>query len=270
MPRNLFRTLLAMALAVAAVIASPIRAEAETYPSLCPPMTDSITRLYQSFFDRDPDPNGFRHWVSQYQSGESSLAEIAQSFATADEFDNNRFLSNAGYVDWLYEEVLGPDFSSDRAQYWVEALDRGYPRGSVALAFTESHEYVRKTGTAKPLAGYLRWYPKGTHWYCDIGPATKTVTPLAGGVWADYFFRNRNPEPDPIELWTLEASGRRNVRMTAVDLQPRFTDYNWDGVFSGDGDYGHAIELVVGSSTDWIVVFYPRSLGSERLGWQVT
>lgn len=270
MTRNLVRTLLAMVLLVAGSFATPVPAEAQTYPSPCPAMTDSITRLYIAFFDREPDPNGFRHWVSVYQSGEASLAEIAQSFATAEEFENRRSLNNESYVDWLYEEVLGPDIASEREHYWVQVLDRGYPRGSVALAFTESREYVRKTDTAIPLAGYLRWYPKGTHWYCDIGSATRTVSPLTGPVWADYFFRNRGEQSDALQLWTLEADGQPNVLMNEGNLQAGFTDYNWDGSFTGDGDYGRSIDVRVGSATDWIVVFYPRSLGPERLGWQIT
>lgn len=268
MTRNLVRTLLATVLLLASSFAVPAPSEAQPYPSLCPPMTDSITRLYLAFFDRPPDPNGFRHWVSVYQTGEASLAEIAQSFATADEFDN-RLLNNQQYVDWLYDEVLGPDFAPEREDYWVQVLDRGYPRGSVALAFTESREYVLKTETVIPLAGFLRWYPKGTHWYCDIGAVTKTVEPLVGEVWADYYFRNRSVESDTIQLWTLEADGRRSIAMNDSTLRSGYTDYNWDGSFSGDGDYGRAIDVRVGATTDWIVVFYPRSMGPERLGWQL-
>ena len=176
---------------------------------------------------------------------------------------------NENYVDWLYDQVLGPDNPVDREDYWVEALDAGYPRGSVALAFTESWEFVAKTQTTMPLAGYLRWYPEGTHWYCDIGSVTQTVQPLTGEVWADYYFSNRSAQSSVVELWTLEADGRRNVLMTSGALQANFTDYNWDGKFNGDGNYGHSIEVRTGADTNWVVVFYPRTLGPDRLGWQI-
>ncbi len=256
-----------MGLGILATAPAPVAAQ--SYPSKCPVMTDSITRLYHAFFQREPDPSGFRHWEQQYSSGEMSLAQIAQAFATADEFRDRRFLSNESYVDWLYDEVLGPDTSVEREDYWVEVLDAGYPRGSVALAFTESWEYVSATQTMMPLAGYLRWYPEGTHWYCDVGSVTRTVTPLTGDVWADYYFSNRGDAATTIELWTLESDGRRNVPMVAGTLQGNFTDYNWDGRFSGDGSYGHSIEVRTGNQTNWVVVFYPRTLGPDRLGWQI-
>ncbi|MCP3991726.1 MAG: hypothetical protein GY724_21820 [Actinomycetia bacterium] len=47
------------------------------------------------------------------------------------------------------------------------------------------------------------------------------------------------------------------------------TDYNWEGVFSGDGAYGRHIEVEVGATTEWIVVSYTHSIGTDRLGWQI-
>ncbi len=269
MTRNLVRILLAALLALATWVVLPIPSQAVSYPSRCPVMTDSITRLYAAFFGRAPDPAGFRYWEEQYASGQTSLAGIAQAFSEADEFGEKRFYSNQAYVDWLYDEVLGPDIAIDRESYWVEALDAGYPRGSVALAFTESWEYVEATDTVRPLAGYLRWYPPGTHWYCSVGSVRQTVTPLTGEVWADYYFRNRGGQASPVELWTLEADGRPNVQMVNDTVQAGHTDYNWDGRFSGDGSYGHSIDVTAGSETDWVVVFYPRSLGPDRLGWEL-
>lgn len=269
MTRNLLRTLLASVLLFSSFLVTPLPAEAHTYQSACPAMTDSITRLYKAFFDREPDSSGFKHWVSVYESGDASLAEIAQTFATDEEFIN-RFLDNRQYVDWLYEEVLGPEYSPERDQYWVDVLERGYPRGAVALAFTESREYVDKTDTAKPLAGFLRWYPKGTHWYCNVGAVPQKVKSLQGELYADYYFHNRSDTPDSIRLWTLDADGTNAILMVDNTLQPGHTDYDWDGSFYGNGQYGEAVDVRVGDQTDWIVVFYPRNIGPERLGWQLT
>lgn len=138
------------------------------------------------------------------------------------------------------------------------------------LTVTESYDYVVRTGTVKPLAGYLRWYPGGTHWYCDIGSATVGVRPLTGDVWADYYFKNRGDGADDIALWTLDDDRSQAVRMNSATLSAGFTDYNWDGVFIGDGDYGRFIDVQTGATTDWIVVFYPRSIGEDRLGWQLS
>ncbi len=137
------------------------------------------------------------------------------------------------------------------------------------LTFTESSDYVRTTRTEVPLAGYRRWYPKGSHWYCDTGEATIPVNALTGEVWADFLYENRSDIRDPVGLWTVEDDGRR-IGLNSRTMNAAEKYYNWDGQFKGDGDYGRQIEVKVGRQTDWIVVFYPNSIGTERLGWQLS
>ncbi|MCP4223250.1 MAG: DUF4214 domain-containing protein [Actinomycetia bacterium] len=268
MLRNSVLALLIAAIALSAGLVVSNPTEAQSFHSNCPAMTESITRLYHAYFGRAPDTNGFRHWVSQYQSGHS-LEQISDTLARSNEFGDKRSLSNRTFVNWIYTTVVGPDVDPERKGYWIEALEDGYPRSSMMLAFSESREYVTKTGTAIPLAGYLRWYPEGTHWYCDVGEVAIPVNPLVGEVWADYYFHNRGQTTDIIELWTLDGASEPNVNMVTTLIEGGFTDYNWDGVFSGDGEYGHSIDVRVGAATEWIVVFYPQSLGPERLGWEI-
>lgn len=270
MRRNLMRFLIGAMLVVIAPVAVPNMASARTTSSRCPAMTDSIDRLYHAFFDREPDANGFNYWVTNYQTGEDSLEEIAQHFVESDEFQSYKLISNRTYVLWVYRNLLDREPSAEELDHWVRSLAGGYPRGSMMITLTESRDFVTKTETAVPLAGYRRWFPKGTHWYCDTGPKTTVVNDLVGTVWADYYFLNRSDRAEKIALWTRNGDGQRNVTMVAATLQAGFTDYNWDGVFSGNGDYGRQIEVQAGSSTDWIVVFYPHSIGVDRLGWQIS
>ncbi len=260
----------AATLAGGAAVVTPAPAAAQSEPSSCPAMTDSVARLYHAFFRREPDADGFRHWVRQYQTGSMSLEQIADAFLRSPEFTARQIVSNQAFVDWLYADVLGPDVPRTRADDWIRTLNAGYSRSTAVLTFTESFEYVRRTSTVKPLAGYLRWYPPGTHWYCDTGPATRPVNPLTGGLWADYYLANRSPADDPVAVWTMEAVGHHHVTLVDETLATNSTDYNWDGAFNGDGKYGQYIEVKAGADTDWIVVFYPNSIGPERLGWQLT
>ncbi len=273
MTRNLLRLLLGAILAVAVPVAVPRPAQAQSYSSVCPAMTDSITRLYAAYFGREPDSSGFNFWVDFYRSGQMSLEEISQAFAESTEFADRNLVSNQTYVNWLYNNLLDRQPNTNEVNHWVTALDGGYPRGSVMLTLTESSNFVQRTGTVPPLAGYLRWYPKGTHWYCNVGPSQETaVNPLVGQeVWGDYYFKNRGAEPEPVGLWTLDAERNLEAQMRARDtLSSGFTDYNWNGEFKGDGDYGRFIRVEAGPSTDWIVVFYPRTIGEDRIGWQLS
>ncbi|MFV0525262.1 MAG: DUF4214 domain-containing protein [Acidimicrobiales bacterium] len=242
-----------------------------TYPSgSCPQMTDSIRRLYRAYFGRDPDETGFQFWVAQYQSGAMSLEEISQHFARSSEFTGRNLSSTAEFVEWVYTSDLGRDTDPTGRQYWIDNINGGYSRGSMILTFSESEAYVARTGTSVPLAGYTRWYPQGSHWYCNIGSQAVPVRALVGSVGADFYFKNRSAEVDQVGLWTTYEDGRRQVTMNAGELQAGYTDYDWDGNFRGDGDYGQGIDVEAGPMTDWIVVFYPNSIGSERLGWQLS
>jgi hypothetical protein len=233
-------------------------------------MTDSITRLYLAYFDREPDIAGFDNWVDLYRRGEASLPQISETFAQSGEFNDRGLDTDEAFVNWVFDQVVEVEPSPTTRAYWVDALDQGYPRGTMMLTFTESQEYVDKTDTTIPLAGYLRWYPAGAHWYCDIGgPIATEIQPLVGGVWADFYFANNGDALDEIGLWTHETEGQRSVAMTAGALPAGYTNYNWDGAFTGDGDYGRFIEIQAGASTAWIVVFYPLTIGPDRLGWQL-
>jgi hypothetical protein len=270
MTRNLARLLLGAFLLVAIPVAVPSPATAESYPSNCPAMTDSITRLYLAYFGRMPETTGFDHWVGFYKTGQMSLEEISDSMARSAEFGRRGLVTDEMYTTWLYRTLLDRDPTVEELDHWVRALGGGYRRGSVTLTLTESYDYVQKTQTVPPLAGYLRWYPKGTHWYCDIGSVTARVNPLEGDVWADRFVQNRSDADQAVTIWTLDEDRRQEVNMMTATLPSGFAEYKWDGVFSGDGDYGTFLDVQAGPTTDWIVVFYPRSLGADRLGWQLT
>ncbi len=108
-----------------------------------------IVRLYVALLRRVPDSGGFRFWVDQRLAGRS-LASVARSFQSSSEFlDANAQLSNTEFVTLLYHNVL--ERQPDRAGlvFWVGQLDSGARTiDGVVLAFTESAEFKRQTGTS--------------------------------------------------------------------------------------------------------------------------
>lgn len=273
--RRLCFSILAVMVA-ALTIAIPVSpVGAESYPSSCPEMTDSITRLYRAYFLRQPDAIGFHYWTNVYKNGEDGLEDISEYFFRSSEFQSRYGQTdNDDYVELVYRNVLrrAPDPRGRR--HWIQSLEQGYSRGALMVAFSESEEFVRRTNTAIPLAGYLRWYPEGAHWYCGTGAVgLLSVIPLTGEpLFADYLVRNNNQsagaQVESFGLYTVE-NGLRNVTMAEGTVAPGATDYRWDGVFAGDGFYGTDISIAVGPNTSWVVVFYPRSIGRDRLGWRL-
>ncbi len=276
--RRRFRRLVARATAASLLLVSltmtgaPPAVGAEGPPeSACPEMTDSIRRLHLALFLREPDLNEAFHWTDRYKSGEANLASIANELARSTEFDRQHGpKTSSQFVELLYNNTRNPPPSQQILQHWTRALNTGYTRGEMVLVLTESEAFVRKTATARPLSGYLRWYPPGTHWYCGRGTVEGlSIKPLTGDrVYADRLIRNEGDTPDDVVMVTLE-SGLANAVMARSTLPPRVTDYSWMGTFAGDGYYGGAVTVGAGPSTRWIIVFYPRSIGHNRLGWQI-
>ncbi len=117
---------------------------------------DSITRLYLAVFDRDPDAAGHAHWVHVYRNG-LSLDRIAAAFMDSPEW-RGRYgtLPDDRFVELLYCNVLrrAPDDAGYR--YWVNILGGAnrapLARDRLLVEFSESEEFVQRTGTARPVA----------------------------------------------------------------------------------------------------------------------
>ena len=111
-----------------------------------------IWRLYQAFFLRQPDENGFAYWASVRSSG-VSLSDIAFHFANGPEFEARYgALSNHQFVDLVYANVLcrAPDASG--LAYWVGLLESGsITRWDLMVNFVELREYLDRTGTCHSI-----------------------------------------------------------------------------------------------------------------------
>ncbi len=249
-------------------------APAFTQPTVndCPVMTDSIRRLYRTFLEREPSDEEFERDAIRYRTGEANLEDLAALLAGSGRFrDRYGQLTNADFVRRIYANTLDREPSDEDLRFWVTTLANGYPRSSVALAFSESEDFVRKTETAIPFSGYLRWYPRGTHWYCGSGPAPfVAIEPLESDeIYADHMFTNWGDTSSQIGMQTIH-NGQPHVLISSGSIPAGFSDYRWGGRVVGDGDYGEAIEVAAGTDTDWVVVFYPTPVGSHRAGWQLT
>jgi len=240
-------------------------------PSACPEMTDSIRRIFIALFLREPSANEAFHWTSKYMNGETNLPEIAAQLIRSSEFQTRYGArTSSEFVELMYRNTRRPLPSTDELSHWTSTLNTGYGRGPMSLSLIESEEFVASTATSRPLSGYLRWYPPGTHWYCGTGSRTElSIKPLIGEViFADRLIRNDGDVGDNIQIATVE-NGVDNAVMATGLLPPRVTDYTWFGAFAGDGFYGSSLNITARASTRWVVVFYTEPIGRSRLGWQI-
>ncbi len=110
----------------------------------------SASRLYLAYFDRKPEAAGLDYWTTKLTA--SSLVSVSEFFAKSPEFRTKYgSLDNGGFVDLIYRNVLGRTPDSGGRSYWKSQLDGGRKtRGVVMVGFSESAEFVKKTGTAPP------------------------------------------------------------------------------------------------------------------------
>ncbi len=132
-------------LAIGLVIVGPGPASAQSDPIR--PEEGQVVRLYRSALGRHPDPDGYRYWVTSRIEG-LPLAAVADSFLAGREFER-RFGggSDAIFVERVYRNVLGRLGDPDGAAYWGGQLGAGLSRPQLVLAFSESIELQRRTGT---------------------------------------------------------------------------------------------------------------------------
>lgn len=105
-----------------------------------------VIRLYFAYFGRVPDHAGMDYWVGQRAAGKK-LDWMSSAFAASSEFQNTYgALSNADFVDLVYENVLHRDPDAAGLAYWTAKLDaKTISRGRLMTQFSESNEHRTKS-----------------------------------------------------------------------------------------------------------------------------
>ncbi|NNF56145.1 MAG: DUF4214 domain-containing protein [Acidimicrobiales bacterium] len=113
-----------------------------------------VLRLYQAYFDRQPDLAGAKYWLGVRRQGHRQLA-IAKFMAASQEFANNyQSVSDEVYLTRVYQNMLGRDADESGYNYWLDAVRGtnefgGNPnrtdlsRGEVVFYVTAGQEFIR-------------------------------------------------------------------------------------------------------------------------------
>ncbi len=104
-----------------------------------------VYRMYGAAFDRAPDPLGFNGWISALE-GSTTVEGMAGFFAGSPEFRSTYgALTNRGFVEQLYRNVLDREGDAGGIAYWSQQLEAGaMTRGGVLAGFSESAEHVER------------------------------------------------------------------------------------------------------------------------------
>ncbi|NNE95443.1 MAG: DUF4214 domain-containing protein [Acidimicrobiales bacterium] len=107
-----------------------------------------ILRLYLAFFNRQAEIAGANYWIGLNATG-VSIDRISAEFAVSQEFQNTYgSVDNEGYLQILYQNVLGRQPDQAGFDYWLGLLNNGdLDRGGVVrwvandVEFTEANLY---------------------------------------------------------------------------------------------------------------------------------
>ncbi len=106
----------------------------------------SICRIYQAAFARPADGAGVQYWANTVQAGSLTLGGVAEAFTHTPEFiGGDGALNDIGYVQTLYQNVLGRTGDASAINYWTNTLAGGTDRGQVLIDFANSDENRART-----------------------------------------------------------------------------------------------------------------------------
>ncbi|MBK3402640.1 DUF4214 domain-containing protein [Methylorubrum populi] len=97
-------------------------------------------RLYYGLLDRAPDAAGLQYWTSAMKSGLSDQ-DATQGFLSSTEYlAKFANLSDAAFVEMLYQNALGRTAEPAGLQHWTAALSGGATRAEVSVGIADSPE----------------------------------------------------------------------------------------------------------------------------------
>ena len=104
----------------------------------------NVARLYYSILDHGPDASGLQGWTSAVKGG-TSLHDVAAAFLNSAEYEvATTGLTDAQFVDKMYNQILERSGDKGGLQAWNAHLDHGGARGVVIDGFTDSFEFQGK------------------------------------------------------------------------------------------------------------------------------
>lgn len=94
-----------------------------------------VGAMYQAILHRPPEPAGSAFWSRQLIDGAAPDSLRAQLFGSQEYFDGDGGSDNATYVDAVYDNLLGRAPDAAGRTFWLDRLEQGVSRGTVAAAF---------------------------------------------------------------------------------------------------------------------------------------
>jgi Domain of unknown function (DUF4214) len=97
-----------------------------------------VVWAYRDLLGRAPDEAGADYWTAHLQG--HGVVDLRVLLAASDEYHNRAGATAAGWIESLYEDLLGRPVDSTGWSYWQEQTQAGLPRALVAASIYQSDE----------------------------------------------------------------------------------------------------------------------------------
>lgn len=136
-----------------------------------------IADAYLSFLHRTVDPAGASYWLAALNAGLSDEGLYAGILSTPEYFAGRALGTNDGYIESLYQDLLGRPADPDAKAFWLAQLGGGTTRGGMATALLGGAEYRTRL-----VSG---WYQRYLRRSADPSGQATLLALLNGGARAE-------------------------------------------------------------------------------------
>ena len=105
-----------------------------------PGVRNYVLRMYTKALGRSGETLGVEYWSNEINMGFTSAETVAKSFFMSEEFQNRK-LSNADYVETLYQTFMDRASDAEGKEYWINNLNSGMNREQALEGFARSKEF---------------------------------------------------------------------------------------------------------------------------------
>jgi len=186
-----------------------------------------------------------------------SAETISNGFADSQEFqDRYGHLSDAQFVDLIYQNVMHRTPDAEGREYWIKELGLGLSRGGLMLGFSESEEFIDKTADRETPSGLVQYGSEDRRGQAALN-------------------RISYPWEDKLKGWTIDfVPGRQGYLGLTYVTEKRIVIYVRNSQ-SADSlahvvahEFGHAVDVTFNDGADrrrW-----QKARGIERSDWWPT
>lgn len=113
-----------------------------------------VTRLFNAFLERDPDPTGLATYTKALTEGDLTASRLVTTLMESGEYKSKRY-SDEDFIKKVYQGMLGRSATDADVKALKSYLDNGVSRRFILSVIANSQEFVNLCNSYKMEKGYI-------------------------------------------------------------------------------------------------------------------